>query len=93
MISKLHHQQHQHQQAGAAETKTEPQPQPHQKGYSLRELCRLFKVNRAWYYARQKLAQPRQEVEASLKTFVEKLLKDQTGWGQTGDQGFAKSWL
>ena len=50
-------------------------------GYSLRGLCQLFKVNRAWYYARQKLAQKSSEQETELKTFVEKLLKDYAGYG------------
>lgn len=51
------------------------------RGYSLRELCRLFKVNRAWYYARQKLVEQRQAVENELKAFVEKLLKEYAGYG------------
>jgi len=51
------------------------------KAYSVRELCRLFKVNRAWYYERQKgLAQPK-TAENELKTFVEQLLKDYAGYG------------
>jgi transposase len=44
-------------------------------------LCQWFGVNRAWYYARQKLAVKRQEAEAELKSFVEKLLLDFNGYG------------
>jgi transposase InsO family protein len=65
MINKLH--QFVHPEAG--------------KTYTVRELCRLFAVNRAWYYARQKgLAQP-PTAENELKSFVEKLLKDYAGYG------------
>lgn len=51
------------------------------QNYSVRELCRWFKVNRSWYYARQKLAEPRQTVENELKAVVEQLLKDYAGYG------------
>lgn len=51
------------------------------KAYSVRELCRLFKVNRAWYYARQKRFAQQQSAENELRTFVEKLLKDYAGYG------------
>lgn len=50
-------------------------------GYSLRGLCQLFKVNRAWYYVRQKLKAQQQTVQTELKTFVEQLLKDYAGYG------------
>jgi transposase InsO family protein len=50
-------------------------------GYSIRKLCQWFGVNRAWYYARQKQAVKRQEAEAELKSFVEKLLLDFNGYG------------
>lgn len=50
-------------------------------GYSLRGLCQLFKVNRAWYYARQKLVKKSSEQENELKTFVDQLLKDYVGYG------------
>ena len=40
-------------------------------GYSVRRLCQLFKVNRAWYYARQKLVQNNSKQENEFKTFVE----------------------
>jgi transposase InsO family protein len=50
-------------------------------GYSVRRLCQLFKVNRAWYYARQKLVQNNSKQENEFKTFVEKLLKDYVGYG------------
>jgi len=46
------------------------------RGYSRRALCQLFNINRAWYYARQKLAQKSNEQETELKEFVEQLLKD-----------------
>ena len=65
MISKLY-------QLGQAEDR---------KAYSARELCRLFKVNRAWYYQRQKVLVQQQTAEKELKTFVEKLLKDYAGYG------------
>jgi putative transposase len=57
------------------------QQTPALKGYSLRQLCQLFKVNRAWYYARQTLIKQRQAVENKLKAFVEQLLKDFAGYG------------
>ena len=65
MINKLH------QLAQAEEERT----------YSIRELCRLFKVNRAWYYARQKILIQQHRAENEVKTFVEKLLKDYAGYG------------
>ena len=47
----------------------------------MRELCRLFKVNRAWYYERQKLRSEREKEEAELKAVVEKLLLEFNGYG------------
>lgn len=50
-------------------------------GYSVRKLCRLFRVNRAWYYERQARTTKQNEAETRLKEFVEKLLSDFSGYG------------
>ncbi|HEX2910679.1 MAG TPA: hypothetical protein VH186_07725 [Chloroflexia bacterium] len=56
------------------------------KSYSVRELCRLFKVNRSWYYQRQKLSEQRQAQKNELKDELEQLLKDYAGLrGKAGD--------
>jgi transposase InsO family protein len=47
----------------------------------VRQLCRLFKVNRAWYYERQKLRAEREKEESELKSTVEKLLLEFNGYG------------
>ena len=47
----------------------------------MRQLCRLFKVNRAWYYERQKLRAGREKQESELKAAVEKLLLEFNGYG------------
>jgi transposase InsO family protein len=51
------------------------------KKYSVRQLCRLFKVNRAWYYERQTLRAEREKAETELKTAVEALLLEFNGYG------------
>ncbi len=47
----------------------------------MRQLCQLFKVNRAWYYERQKLRAEHEKEEAELKVVVEKLLLEFNGYG------------
>jgi putative transposase len=49
--------------------------------YSVRELCKLFGVNRAWYYERQKLRAEREREELELKKVVEELLLEFAGYG------------
>jgi putative transposase len=52
-----------------------------ERRYSVRELCKLFRVNRAWYYARQKLRDERESFEIELKGAVEALLLEFAGYG------------
>jgi putative transposase len=49
--------------------------------YSVRELCKIFGVNRAWYYERQKLHAEREREETELKKAVEELLLEFAGYG------------
>lgn len=51
------------------------------KKYSVRQLCQLLAVNRAWYYERQKLQAKREKEESELKTAVETLLLEFNGYG------------
>jgi transposase InsO family protein len=50
-------------------------------GYSLRKLCHLFGVNRAWYYQRQKKVEKANLEEESLKQRVEQILGTYSGYG------------
>jgi putative transposase len=52
-----------------------------ERRYSVRELCKLFSVNRAWYYERQKLRAEREREEFELKKVVEELLLEFAGYG------------
>lgn len=47
----------------------------------MRQLCRLFKVNRAWYYQRQKRRAEREKEESAIQAAVEKLLVEFNGYG------------
>jgi len=55
--------------------------QAHGWGYSIRQLCKLLSVNRAWYYQRQKLIAQRELAEAELKAEVEQILLEFSGYG------------
>ncbi|NWJ45674.1 MAG: transposase [Chloroflexi bacterium] len=50
-------------------------------GYSLRKLCHLFGVNRAWYYQRQNKVEKANPEEESLKQRVEQILGTYSGYG------------
>jgi putative transposase len=52
-----------------------------ERRYSVRELCKLFGVNRAWYYERRKLRAEREREETELKKAVEELLLEFAGYG------------
>lgn len=49
--------------------------------YSVRQLCCLFEVNRAWYYERRKGHSQREQAEVELKAAVEKILLEFNGYG------------
>lgn len=44
-------------------------------GYSIRRLCRLLGVNRAWYYERQQVAERRVHAEHALRAMVEPIIQ------------------
>lgn len=50
---------------------------------SIRHLCELLQVNRAWYYARQHvLVEPfKQAEEVALRDVIEKIILDFAGYG------------
>jgi putative transposase len=49
--------------------------------YSIRQLCKLVQVNRAWFYERKKLIAKREQEKAELKAVVEMLLLEFNGYG------------
>jgi putative transposase len=52
-----------------------------ERQYSVRGLCKLFGVNRAWYYEREKLRAEREREETELKKAVEALVLEFAGYG------------
>jgi hypothetical protein len=50
-------------------------------GYSIRQLCKLLAVNRAWFYERKKVIERREKEEAELKAVVEGILLEFNGYG------------
>ena len=55
--------------------------QKHGWGYSIRQLCKLLAVNRAWFYERKKVIARREKEEAEFKAAVEGILLEFNGWG------------
>lgn len=49
--------------------------------YSIRRLCRLLRVNRAWFYARQSVAERRTQAEQALRAVVEPIIQDYPRYG------------
>jgi len=50
-------------------------------GWSLRQLCELLEVNRAWYYQRQRKTESATDPDVELRDAIERLVLEFPGYG------------